>query len=114
MNFVQQTVSCVGHFAMNEWDHGRLPADSHFKRGGPCIRGQISGALMSTGACRQTGCANIDKASILTNSLTMHKTDKRDQKVSEHGRVSRRTVLTGAAGIVGASVMSLKAPMANA
>ncbi|HYR91031.1 MAG TPA: sulfite dehydrogenase [Terriglobia bacterium] len=41
------------------------------------------------------------------------KEDKRAQKTSQVGRVSRRAVLTGAAGAVGASVLGLKTPTAS-
>jgi sulfane dehydrogenase subunit SoxC len=44
----------------------------------------------------------------------MQETDERAQKMSQRGRVSRRTILTGAAGVVGASVMGLEIPAATA
>src|SRR5437870_4843511 len=44
----------------------------------------------------------------------MHKTDEREQRMRQRGRVSRRTVLRGAAGLVGAGVMSLETAVAGA
>ena len=41
------------------------------------------------------------------------KEDERAQKISQDGRVSRRAVLTGAAGAVGASVLGLKTRTAS-
>src|SRR2546425_2741493 len=61
-----------------------------------------------------TGAGKIDKAGILANSLTMRKTNDREEKMPQRGRVSRRTILTGAAGFVSASVMSLETPIARA
>ena len=61
-----------------------------------------------------TGAGKIDKAGILANSLTMRKTNDREEKMPQPGRVSRRTILTGAAGFVSASVMSLETPIASA